>query len=172
MKMLAEKLAHARLISLIESRQEQDGDSPLETEPLLPEEEQLSNPIAERAARSKRVILGAIAECDPSLVARIERARFPDSPITPPCRRLLHAHPRRSHVPPHQSWLFCFFDRRPFVDLLVAVRLTADRLYLAFSGGHGARPLRFSPPILPFTLLICPNETISIKSCSSALAPL
>ncbi len=81
MKLLAEKLAHARLISLIESR---DGDSPLETEPLLPGEEPLGNPLAERAARSKRVILGAIAECDPSLVARIERARFPDSPIHPP----------------------------------------------------------------------------------------
>lgn len=84
MKMLAEKLAHARLINLIESRQDQDGDSPLETEPLLPGEEPLGNPLAERAARSKRVILGAIAECDPSLVARIERARFPDSPIHPP----------------------------------------------------------------------------------------
>lgn len=84
MKMLAEKLAHARLINLIESRQDQDGDNPLETEPLLPGEEPLGNPLAERAARSKRVILGAIAECDPSLVARIERARFPDSPIHPP----------------------------------------------------------------------------------------
>ncbi len=74
MQMLAEKLAQARVLNRIENRRDNAWDA------VLPEQHP-SNRLAERAARSKRAILSAIAECDPSLVERIDQARFPNSPI-------------------------------------------------------------------------------------------
>jgi hypothetical protein len=69
MQMLAEKLARARALSLIEDRQDGEWDEiqPVSAQPNL----------AERVARNKRVILRAISECDPKLIDKIEKARFP-----------------------------------------------------------------------------------------------
>lgn len=73
MQMLAEKLARARALSLIEDRQDgQDGNEWQEIQP-----EATTTNLAERVARNKRLILRAISECDPQLVEKIEQARFP-----------------------------------------------------------------------------------------------
>ena len=78
MQILADKLARARALSLIEDHQHQpDGEE------LLAEEDAEKPPrrrFAERVARNKRLILRTIAECDPKLVERIERERFPVQP--------------------------------------------------------------------------------------------
>lgn len=69
MQMLAEKLARARALSLIEDRQDGEWNEiqPVSAQPSL----------AERVARNKRLILRAISECDPKLIEKIEKARFP-----------------------------------------------------------------------------------------------
>ena len=75
MHILAEKLARARALSLIEDQQEDD-----ETEDLLPKDNPLKSPqeqLAEKVARNKRLILRAIGECNPKLVHLIEQERFP-----------------------------------------------------------------------------------------------
>jgi len=76
MQALAEKLARARALSLIENHQEGEWDD------ALPPQDHNENQdsLAERVARNKRIILSAIAECDPSLVERIDRVRFPNQP--------------------------------------------------------------------------------------------
>lgn len=77
MQTLAEKLARARALSLIEERQD---DEWTEIQPAPPTQPNL----AERVARNKRLILRAISECDPKLVEKIEKARFPkDQPKIP-----------------------------------------------------------------------------------------
>ncbi|MBT3604898.1 MAG: hypothetical protein HN521_17705 [Candidatus Latescibacteria bacterium] len=76
MQMLAEKLARARALSLIEDRQDGEWDEiqPVSDQPNL----------AERVARNKRLILRAISESDPRLIEKIEKARFPkDQQKTP-----------------------------------------------------------------------------------------
>lgn len=73
MQMLAEKLARARALSLIEDRQDGEWDD------LQPVTQPQPN-LAERVARNKRLILRAIFECDPKLVEKIEKARFPQKP--------------------------------------------------------------------------------------------
>lgn len=70
MQMLAEKLARARALSLIEDHRESGWG---EGEPVRAQNETL----AERVARNKRLILRAIGECDPRLVERINQVRFP-----------------------------------------------------------------------------------------------
>ena len=75
MHALAEKLARARALSLIEDQQEGDG-----TEDLFPKDNPLKSPreqLAEKVARNKRLILRAIGGCDPKLVDLIEKERFP-----------------------------------------------------------------------------------------------
>lgn len=67
--MLAEKLARARALSLIEDRVAEGKPA------QAPREE-----LAERVARSKRLILRAIGECNPRLVELIEQTRFPGQP--------------------------------------------------------------------------------------------
>ena len=75
LQMLAEKLARARALSLIEDRQ--DDEWAQVQPPPQPN-------LAERVARNKRLILRAISECDPKLVEKIEQARFPkDQPAIP-----------------------------------------------------------------------------------------
>ena len=64
MHILAEKLARARALSLIEDQQEDD-----ETEDLLSKDNPLKSPreqLAEKVARNKRLILRAIGECTPN----------------------------------------------------------------------------------------------------------
>ena len=68
MQMLAEKLARARALSLIEDRQDGEWN---EIQPVTPQPN-----LAERVARNKRLILRAISECEPQLVEKIEKARF------------------------------------------------------------------------------------------------
>jgi hypothetical protein len=76
MQILAEKLARARALSLIEDRQDGEWN---EIQPITPQPN-----LAERVARNKRLILRAISECDPQLVEKIEKARFPkDDPKMP-----------------------------------------------------------------------------------------
>ncbi|MDA0709403.1 MAG: hypothetical protein O3B73_04230 [bacterium] len=85
MQILAEKLARARALSLIEDHQ--DGE--------LDELKQVASQpsLAERVARNKRLILRAISECDPKLVEKIEKARFPkEREVMPQSNRLPWAH--------------------------------------------------------------------------------
>jgi hypothetical protein len=84
MQMLAEKLARARALSLIEDRQDGEWN---EIQPVPPQPN-----LAERVARNKRLILRAISECDPQLVEKIERARFPkDRQKSPDIQSLIRA---------------------------------------------------------------------------------
>ena len=74
MQELAEKLAKARALSLIEDRQEGEHQGAIpETGTVKSSRERF----AEKVARNKRLILRAIGECDPALVTLIERERFP-----------------------------------------------------------------------------------------------
>ena len=78
MQALAEKLARARALSLIENHQEGEWDE------VLPAQNQddILDSLTERVARNKRLILRAIAECDPALVERIDQMRFPNRATT------------------------------------------------------------------------------------------
>jgi len=77
---LAEKLARARALSLIEDRWG-------EGKPVQAPHEDL----AERVARSKRLILRAIGECNPRLVEMIEQTRFPtQTPVPEPILPVSH----------------------------------------------------------------------------------
>ena len=89
MQMLAEKLARARALSLIENHQEGEWDD------ILPPQEQndTQDSLAERVARNKRIILSAISECDPSLVERIDQARFPNQSAQSPTETSPHTSP-------------------------------------------------------------------------------
>ncbi len=78
MQILAEKLARARALSLIEDHREGEWG---ETKPAQVPQENL----AERVARNKRLILRAIGECDPRLVLLIDQVRFPKhEPVSDP----------------------------------------------------------------------------------------
>ncbi|MDP6037799.1 MAG: hypothetical protein QGG64_04555 [Candidatus Latescibacteria bacterium] len=79
MQALAEKLARARALSLIENHQEGEWG---EVIPPQNQDDALDS-LAERVARNKRLILRAIAECDPALVERIDQIRFPNRTTTP-----------------------------------------------------------------------------------------
>lgn len=76
MQMLAEKLARARALSLIEDHR--DGEWG-EVKPVQVPHENL----AERVARNKRLILRAIGDCNPKLVSLIDQARFPKKDAVP-----------------------------------------------------------------------------------------
>ena len=73
MQELAQKLAQARALSLIEDRHQEVGL-------LTPPDEARSSreEFAEKVARNKRLILRTIGKCDPALVERIQGERFPD----------------------------------------------------------------------------------------------
>jgi len=82
MQELAEKLARARALSLIEDQE--DGDD-VEAELEALESSKSSRELfAEKVARNKRLILRAIGDCDSKLVGLIEKERFPgkvDEPL-------------------------------------------------------------------------------------------
>lgn len=92
MQALAEKLARARALSLIENHREGEWGEVLPTQ----EQGDTLDSLAERVARNKRLILRAIAECDPTLVERIDQMRFPNSATQPS---------PKSYTPAFQPWL-------------------------------------------------------------------
>jgi len=114
MQALAEKLARARALSLIENHQEGEWGEILSTQDQRDNHESL----AERVARNKRIILSAIAECNPSLVERIDQARFPNQPE--------HTSPESSpHRPPA-------FKIRPWLIKIGSLIVMIAGLLLAY----------------------------------------
>lgn len=83
MQELAQKLARARALSLIEDQHEDDDElaaAPLEVEddPRSPKEI-----FAEKVARNKCLILRTIRDCNPGLEDLIDRERYPALAETP-----------------------------------------------------------------------------------------
>lgn len=74
MQVLAEKLARARTLELIEERREDEEDQPPAVEGTVKSSRQR---FARRVARNKRLILRTMRDCDPKLERLIEQERFP-----------------------------------------------------------------------------------------------
>jgi len=75
MQDLAQQLARARALSLIEDQREDDDEAP-----VLDEQEDLRSAreaFAEKVARNKCLILRTIRDCNPKLPELIERERYP-----------------------------------------------------------------------------------------------
>ncbi len=75
MRVLAEKLARARTLGLIEERREDEEDRPPAVEGTVKSSRQR---FARRVARNKRLILRTMRDCDPKLERLIEQERFPE----------------------------------------------------------------------------------------------
>ena len=75
MQVLAEKLARARALGLIEDNNEGEEEEPIPVEGTVKSSRQK---FAQKVARNKRLILRTIRDCDPKLEQLIEQQRFPD----------------------------------------------------------------------------------------------
>ena len=75
MQVLAEKLARARALDLIEDNNEGEEEEPISVEGTVKSSRQK---FAQKVARNKRLILRTIRDCDPKLEHLIEQQRFPD----------------------------------------------------------------------------------------------